>query len=97
MPYDALVKKNGRIFFLCSQVCGKRTDVSATKGTIESPNFPNNYGNNVCSFTISAPDWKRIRPTFTTFIVETSTDIVSLSKKKKTLTFIKKLNGVPFI
>lgn len=49
-------------------------------GTIESPNFPNDYSSDLkCLYTIESPTDTKIELTFTQFIVENCCDFITVS------------------
>ncbi|XP_070181137.1 uncharacterized protein [Littorina saxatilis] len=52
-----------------ARVCGET--FTAPTGTIQSPNFPNNYDNNLnCVYVITAPEGHRVTLRFTSFSLE---------------------------
>jgi hypothetical protein len=66
--------------------CGTCTLLTPTSGTIQSLNFPNDYGvyNSSdtfinCLYTIKAPPRRKIQLTFTTFVVEQKFDLINVS------------------
>ncbi|XP_046655459.1 cell wall protein DAN4-like [Daphnia pulicaria] len=65
--------------------CGTCTLLTPTSGTIQSLNFPNDYGvyNSSdtfinCLYTIKAPPRRKIQLTFTTFVVEQKFDLINV-------------------
>ena len=54
----------------CHEGCGTCTTVSSTSGTIQSPNYPDDYGTGRdCAYNIVAPAGRKIKLTFTSFNV----------------------------
>ncbi|KAK4005992.1 hypothetical protein OUZ56_011123 [Daphnia magna] len=59
--------------------CGVCKDMTTEGGTIESPNFPNDYGSDLkCLYTIESPTDTKIELTFTQFIVENCCDFITV-------------------
>ncbi len=68
------------IFFVDG--CGVCKDMTSAGGTIESPNYPDNYSPDLnCMFTINSPSQTIIQLTFTDFSVEQCCDFVSVSSE----------------
>ncbi|XP_069077871.1 embryonic protein UVS.2-like [Pleurodeles waltl] len=66
---DGSITANGFRASYDNVVCGYT--FTSSPGTVSSPNFPNNYSNNMnCSFYIVAPDGYKVSLTFTSFDVE---------------------------
>lgn len=69
-------------FFSCpsGEACGIHINITENGGTIESPNYPNDYGNNLdCLITIEVPEGKNIDLDFFDFVIEEDYDIISVS------------------
>ncbi|PAV66198.1 hypothetical protein WR25_11752, partial [Diploscapter pachys] len=71
---------------------------TARKGTITSPNYPNNYYNNLdCQYMITSPNGTYITITFDPFIVENTYDYVVIFDgfENSTSKQIAKITGTP--
>nr|XP_026694942.1 CUB and sushi domain-containing protein 3-like [Ciona intestinalis] len=81
--------------FLCSakviaqdsqETCGFNAVATTTSQPITSPNYPNNYTNNLdCTWTITAPPGMRLRLEFHSFSTEREYDTLSIYKGNRRL------------
>lgn len=64
---------------MCSD-CGRCVNVTSSGGVIQSPNYPDNYGQDFsCLYLIGVPSGKRIQLTFPTFIIRTEVDLLTVN------------------
>lgn len=68
-------------FLLCIFLaCGTCSGVNGAGGTIESPDYPNDYGNfRDCTYTIIVPNEYKIQLVFNTFLLDFGLDFVTVS------------------
>lgn len=62
-----------------NSACGTCSSVTSARGTVESPDYPNDYGNfRDCTYTIDVPLGYVVQLAFTTFIVDSGWDFVTV-------------------
>jgi CUB domain len=76
--YNMIFSVNSLFLQAFVKNCG--SNLSGSSGTIQSPNYPNPYGNNAnCEWTITSPPNTRINITITAFNTEAIFDRLFIS------------------